>query len=234
MCGRFVRKRSTVLLAREFGADHISDELQPSFNIAPTHNVAVVLNDGLNDGARKLVSMRWGLVPYWATDPTIGSSLINARAETLITKAAFKNAFAKRRCLVIADGFYEWAKRAGAKTPMLFHLKSDRSFGFAGLYETWRSPLGEALTTCTIITTEPNDLVRPIHDRMPVILPKEVEDLWLDPALEDHHRLLDLLRPYPTEEMDAYAVSSAVNSVKNDSPECIEPAAPAAQLHLLF
>lgn len=242
MCGRFVRKRSSVLLAREFGADNISDELQPSFNIAPTHNVAVVLIDGLNDGlseehkegARKLVSMRWGLVPYWATNPAIGSSLINARAETLITKSAFKNAFAKRRCLVIADGFFEWEKRAGAKTPMFIHLKSDRSFGFAGLYETWRSPLGEVLTTCTIITTEPNDLVRPIHDRMPAILPKEVEDLWLDPSVEDHRRLLDLLRPYPTDEMDAYAVSSVVNSVKNDSPACIERAAAPAHQQLLF
>lgn len=230
MCGRFVRKRSSSLLAREFDADHVSEELQPSFNIAPTHNVAVVLNDG----ARKLVSMRWGLVPSWATDPMIGSRLINARAETLIDKAAFKNAFRTRRCLVIADGFYEWRNTGRTKIPMLVHLRPERSFGFAGLYETWKPPLGEPLTTCTIITTEPNDLVRPIHDRMPVILPKEVEALWLDPTVEDHHRLLDLLRPYPAEEMDAYVVSSFVNSVKNDSPECIERVSLPAQPQLLF
>jgi putative SOS response-associated peptidase YedK len=230
MCGRFVRKRSSQLLARDFGAVHTSDELQPSFNVAPTHNVAIVLNDG----ARKLVSMRWGLVPPSATDPKIGSRLINARAETLIDRAAFKNAFRTRRCLVIADGFYEWRKAGGSKIPMLIHLKSDRSFGFAGLYEVWNPPLGEPLTTCTIITTEPNELVRPIHDRMPVILPKEVEDLWLDSAIEDPRRLLDLLRPYPTEEMEAYPVSSLVNSVKNDSPACIDRISAAEQPALLF
>ena|ERR1700730_1018211 len=219
MCGRFVRKRSSSLLAREFGADHISDELQPSFNIAPTQNVAVVLNDG----TRRLVSMRWGLIPARATDLSIGSRLINARAETLTEKAAFKNAFKARRCLVIADGFYEWRKAGGVKTPMLIRLKPERSFGFAGLYETWSPPFGEPLTTCTIITTEPNELVRPIHDRMPVILPKESENFWLDVRIADHHRLLDVLRPYPADEMDAYAVSSLVNSVKNDSLACMQP-----------
>ncbi len=218
MCGRFVRKRSSKLLAAEFGAAHISDELQPSFNIAPTHNVAVIVNDA----ARKLVSMRWGLVPASATDPKIGSRLINARAETLTERTAFKSAFMMRRCLIIADGFYEWQKAGGSKTPMLIELKSQRSFGFAGLYETWTSPLGERLTTCTIITTEPNALVRDIHDRMPVILPKEVEDFWLDPSVGDHRRLLDILSPYPAGQMDAYPVSSLVNSVKNDSPACID------------
>ena len=230
MCGRFVRKRSSILLAREFNAEHISDELQPSFNIAPTHNVAVVVND---DG-RKLVSMRWGLVPSWATDPTIGSKLINARAETLLQRAAFKNAFIARRCLVLADGFYEWEKAGGHKTPMFIHLKSGRTFGFAGLYETWRPPLGDALTSCTIITTEANELVSPIHDRMPVIMPRELEELWLSSDVEDHRRLLDLLHPYASAEMDVYPVSDQVNSVKNDSPECVERAARLTQARLLF
>jgi len=230
MCGRFVRKRSSQLLARDFEAAHISDELQPSFNIAPTHNIAVVLNDN----SRKLVSMRWGLVPSSATDPKSGSRLINARAETLTERAAFMQAFRARRCLVIADGFYEWRNAGGIKTPMLLHLKSKCSFGFAGLYETWTPPLGEPLTTCTIITTEPNDLVRPIHDRMPVILPKEVEDLWLDPAVEDPRRLLDILRPYPANEMDAYPVSNLVNSVSNDSSACIERISVPEQQSLLF
>ena len=230
MCGRFVRKRSSTLLAKEFGAAHLSDELQPSFNIAPTHNVAVIVNDD----ARKLVSMRWGLVPASATDPKIGSRLINARAETLTEKAAFRSAFRMRRCLIIADGFYEWQKAGGSKTPMLVELKSKRTFGFAGLYETWTSPLGERLTTCTIITTEPNELVRGIHDRMPVILPKEVEDLWLDPSVGDHRRLLDLLGAYPADEMDAYPVSSLVNSVKNDSPACIDRVSVQEQPLLLF
>ncbi len=216
-------------MAEDFSVQEITDDLQPSFNVAPTQNVAVVLNNG----ARRLASMRWGLVPSWATDPAIGSRLINARAETLIAKSAFKDAFKARRCLVLADGFYEWQKRGGAKIPLFIHLEPERSFAFAGLYETWTPPLGEPLITCTIITTEPNDLVRPIHDRMPVILPKGAEDLWIDPGIEDHVRLLDLLQPYPVDEMAAHTVSSLVNSVKNDSPECIKPASAVIQ-PLLF
>ena len=143
--------------------------------------------------------------------------------------AAFKEAFKRRRCLVVADGFFEWQKQGGSKTPLFIHLTGERGFGFAGVYETWTPPLGEPLVTCTIITTEPNDLVRPIHDRMPVILPETVEDLWLDPTVTDHSRLLDLLQPYPANAMNAYPVSTLVNSVKNDSPECIEPAAVMGQ-----
>jgi len=217
-------------MAEDFGVDDdIADDLQPSFNIAPTQNVAVVLNDG----ATRLVSMRWGLVPYWATDPRIGSRLINARAETLTTKSAFKNAFKRHRCLVLADGFYEWQRHGSAKIPLFIHLAPERSFGFAGLYETWTPPIGDPLITCTIITTEPNNLMRPIHDRMPVILPKGAESLWIDSTIEDDRRLLDLLQPYPVNEMAAYTVSALVNSVKNDSAECIAPASPQEQ-PLLF
>jgi putative SOS response-associated peptidase YedK len=228
MCGRFVRRRSTSTLADAFRANDISHDLQPSFNVAPTHNVAVVLDDG----ERELVSMRWGLIPSWASDATIGSKLINARAETLTQRAAFKNAFRNRRCLVVADGFYEWRKQNGGKTPLLIQLRSERPFGFAGLYESWTSPSGESVSTCTIITTEPNEIVRPIHDRMPVILPSDVEDFWLDSSIEDHRRLLDLLLPYPAKEMEAYAVSSLVNSVKNDSIACVEPALIVSQQRL--
>ena len=215
-------------MAGDFGVQEITDDLQPSYNVAPTQNVAVVLSNG----AKRLVAMRWGLVPYWATDPTIGGRLINARAETLTTKAAFKDAFKRRRCLVVADGFYEWRKQGATKTPLFIHLQPQHSFGFAALYDTWNPPLGEKLVSCTIITTEPNDLVRPIHDRMPAILPKDAEDFWLDSAVEDPARLLDLLRPYPADGMAAYAVSTLVNSVKNDSPECIEPAAVMGQPRL--
>ncbi|MEK6320732.1 MAG: SOS response-associated peptidase [Acidobacteriota bacterium] len=229
MCGRFVRKRSSTAIAKDFGVQEITEDLQPSFNIAPTQSVAVVLSNGTT----RLVAMRWGLVPSWATDLTIGSRLINARAETLTKRSAFKDAFKRRRCLVVADGFYEWQKRGAKKTPFYIHLKSERWFGFAGLYEIWTPPLSEPLVTCTIITTEPNELVRPLHDRMPVILPKGAEDFWLDPAAEDNPRLLDLLQPYPADEMAAYTVSSLVNSVKNDSPECIEPAS-AVRQPLLF
>jgi putative SOS response-associated peptidase YedK len=216
-------------MAKDFGVQEITEDLQPSFNIAPTQNVAVVLRDGTT----RLVAMRWGLIPSWATDPTIGSRLINARSETLTKRSAFKDAFKSRRCLVLADGFYEWQRQGKDKTPFFIHLKSERPFAFAGLYEIWRPPLGEPLVSCTIVTTEPNDLVRPLHDRMPVVLPKGAEGLWLDPEAEDPTRLLDLLQPYPAEDMAAYQVSTLVNSVKNDSPECIEPASGMTQ-PLLF
>jgi putative SOS response-associated peptidase YedK len=216
-------------MATDFGAQEIADDLPASFNVAPTQSVAVILNNG----ATRLVSMRWGLVPSWATDPRIGSRLINARAETLAAKSAFKEAFKKRRCLVLADGFYEWQKSGGTKIPLFIHLEPERSFGFAGLYETWTPPLGDPLVTCTIVTTEPNDLVRPIHNRMPVILPKGAENLWINSAIQDDTRLLDLLQPYPVDEMAAHTVSSLVNSVKNDSPQCIEPTS-AVNEPLLF
>jgi len=219
MCGRFVRKRSSSAMARDFGVQEITDDLQPSFNVAPTDNVAVVLNNRV----KLLVAMRWGLVPFWATDPKIASKHINARAETLTVKPAFKDAFKRRRCLVVADGFFEWQKQGATKIPLFIHLEPERPFGFAGLYEIWTPPLGERLVTCTIITTQPNELVRPIHDRMPVILPKDAEDFWLDSAVEDHTRLLDLLQPYQASDMGAFTVSRLVNSVKNNSPECIEP-----------
>ena len=229
MCGRFVRKRSASSVAADFGVDEVVDDLQPSFNIAPTHDVAVIVNNG----AKRLVAMRWGLVPARATDPAIGSKLINARAESLPEKAAFREAFKRRRCLVVADGFYEWQKAGREKTPLLIRLKSDQPFAFAGLYETWTPPWGEALTTCTIITTAPNDLVRPIHDRMPAILPKDLEDRWLDETARDRDWLMDMLAPYPAELMESYTVSSLVNSVKNDSPSLIEPVQ-VEQPRLLF
>ena len=219
MCGRFVRKRNASSIAADFGVDEVVDDLQPSFNIAPTQDVAVIVNNG----AKRLVAMRWGLVPAWATDPTVGSRLINARAETLAEKAAFKEALKRRRCLIVADGFYEWQKIGKDKAPLLIRLKTDQTFAFAGLYEMWTPPWGETLTTCTIITTEPNDLTRPIHDRMPAILPRKLESLWLDETARDSQWLLDMLAPYPAEQMEAYPVSNLVNSVKNDSPELIEP-----------
>ena len=218
MCGRFVRKRSTAELARAFDVEEVADELPPSFNIAPTHDVSVIIERPV----RRLMAMKWGLVPYWASDPKGGAKLINARSETLTTKSAFKEAFKKRRCIIPADGFFEWEKRDRNKYPLLIRLKTDLPFAFAGLYEVWRPPLGDPLRTCTIITTDANELLRPIHDRMPVILPAHLTGAWLDPSIEDPRRLLDLLQPYPDDEMEAFEVSTLVNSVKNNSPECIE------------
>jgi putative SOS response-associated peptidase YedK len=224
MCGRFVRKLYANDLAEEFEADEVMTDLEPSFNIAPTQDVAVIVGvTGESQMLRRLVAMRWGLVPWWADDPSVGSRMINARAESLTTKSAFKDSFNKRRCLVLASGFYEWRKSGKEKIPLLFRLKGDRAFAFAGLYDVWNNPLGEPLRTCTIITTTANGLVEPVHDRMPVILARDAEAVWLDKSLEDPKRLLSLLEPYSGDEMEAYEVSPSVNSVKNDSPDLIVP-----------
>jgi len=220
MCGRFVRKLTVDEISEEFDAA-ISDDctLEPSFNVAPTQQVAVVVQDGV----KQIVGVRWGLIPSWSDDPRVGNKLINARAETVATKAAFRDSFRDRRCLVVADGFYEWKKAGPMKLPVYVSLKSGKPFGFAGLWERWKSPEGEWVTTCTVITTTANDVMQPIHDRMPVILPRELEDQWLDPET-DESALLDLLKPYPPDAMETRYVSSVVNSTKIDSPECLGPA----------
>jgi putative SOS response-associated peptidase YedK len=173
---------------------------------------------------RECVLLRWGLIPGWAKDPAIGARLINARAETVAEKPAFRAAFRRRRCLVLADGFYEWQKSAKRKQPFFFHLRDDRPFAFAGLWESWEGGDNSHLETCTILTTEPNDLVATVHDRMPVILAPDAHDAWLDPAVEQPDRLTPLLRPYPAEAMDAYPVGPLVNSPTHDGPGCIERA----------
>jgi len=218
MCGRFTRTAEIPEIAAEFGVREVASDIGPSYNIAPTQEVAVVINEG----EKQLVQVRWGLVPEWADDPKIGNRLINARAETLAEKPSFRNAFRKRRCLVVADGFYEWKRSGEIKKPVYIKLKSGRPFGFAGLYETWTSPDGEEVTTCTIITTEPNELMKPIHNRMPVIVPKDKEDIWLHPDSYEEE-LTELLKPYPADLMEAYEVSRMVNSPSNNSPECLNP-----------
>jgi putative SOS response-associated peptidase YedK len=175
----------------------------------------------LNEGDRVIQLLRWGLVPFWAKDPSIGSQMINARAETLAEKPAFRNALKKRRCLVLADGFYEWKKAPTGKIPMRITLASGEPFAFAGLWENWDTPDGDVLRTFTIVTTTPNALLEPIHNRMPVILRPEHEPLWMDNAA-DPAAWLDVLRPYPAELMTAYPVSKRVNFVGNDDPEVLK------------
>ncbi len=221
MCGRFVLYSSLEEIREAFGIQQVRWEVQPSYNIAPTQEVAVVVQK--EEGAT-LTKMRWGLIPSWAKDPAIGSKMINARAETLSEKPSFKRPLKDRRCLIVADGFFEWQKTGQTKTPMFIRLKSRRTFGFAGLYDVWTSPEGEAVTSCTIITTGANDLIQPIHNRMPVILPRPQEAVWLNPAIQRAADLLSVLTPYPAEEMEAYAVSRFVNSPDNNTAECIRPA----------
>jgi len=196
-------------------------DYKPRYNIAPTQDVLTVINNG----ERHAQFMRWGLVPFWAKELKIGSRMINAKAETLAEKASFRNAFKKRRCLVPADGFYEWRKEGKEKIPTYIFQKSREPFAFAGLWETWKSPEDEVVRSCTIVTTEPNSFVEPIHNRMPVMLSEEAEALWLDPLTEDPAVLKQLLVPFPPELMDSYPVSTLVNSPRNQGKEIIEPVA---------
>lgn len=221
MCGRF-----TLSLPigdwdyeAEFGVA-FPQSFHPRYNIAPTQEILVIVED---DGGRRVETMRWGLIPSWADDPKIGNRLINARAETVFEKPSFKRAAQHRRCLILADGFYEWQRQNGHKVPHFIRLKSGRPFGFAGLWEAWRSPNGETIQSCAIVTTEANELLKPIHDRMPVIVPKDDESAWLDPKLADRTTLEAILTPYPPDEMEAYSVSTLVNAPGNDVAECIQP-----------
>jgi putative SOS response-associated peptidase YedK len=169
--------------------------------------------------------MKWGLIPFWAKDPRIGNRLINARAETIAEKPSFKSALKANRCLVPASGFYEWKEIGGRKMPFLFQLKDISLFSFAGLYDVWKDEQKNEIKTFTIITTNANSFMAPIHDRMPVILTPENENIWLDNAINDVPQLLPLLKPYPDETMEMYPVSPAVNNPKTDSPELIQPLA---------
>lgn len=197
-------------------------DLPPRYNIAPTQQVPIVRLVSA-DAGRRVELLRWGLIPSWAQDPTIGARMINARAETLTTKPAFRAAMRQRRCLVLADGFYEWQKRNGRKQPFYVHLVEHRPFGFAGLWEHWESANGEAIDSCTVITTEPNELIAPVHDRMPAILHPEDHAIWLDPTNKQPASLKSLLRPYPAKEMKVYPVTARVNNPSYDGSECIKP-----------
>ena len=209
MCGFFILLTDLSLITESFNVQDVACEYRPGSRISPGQQVAAVIQDEKN----RLVNFRWGLIPSWAKDPSMGNRMFNARAETLSEKPSFKNAFKKRRCLIIADGFYEWQKLGKLKKPLYFSLKSGRPFGFAGLHETWISPDHQPIHTCTIITTEPNELIKPIHDRMPVMVPKEREAFWMDPDNQNQQDLLSILKPYPSEEMEMSEASISFRSV---------------------
>jgi putative SOS response-associated peptidase YedK len=219
MCGRFVRITPIPVIAKKFRAQQMFADLAPSYNLAPSQEI-VIIND---EGVRQLVQCTWGFVPSWAKNFSIGNKMINARSETVAEKPAFRSAFKKKRCLVIADGFYEWKTEGKRKFPMYIRLKSKEPFGFAGLYNVWKAPDGNQLCTCTIITTEANEAVKHIHDRMPVILPRDKEDIWIDPTTEDTEALVGILKPYPSEEMEAYEVSTKVNFPQHNTYSNIKP-----------
>jgi putative SOS response-associated peptidase YedK len=199
MCGRFALVSEAAAIAETFALRDSSYDFKPDWNITPGQHIGAVIH---REGRNSLVSFLWGLIPSWAKDPSIGNKLINARAETIDVKPSFRNAFSKRRCLIVADGFYEWKKDGTKKVPLYFHLKSKEPFGLAGLYETWTSPDKKEIRSCAIITTEANKLIAPIHDRMPVIVPKKHEQVWISDSMENRAMLLSILKPYPAEEMD--------------------------------
>jgi putative SOS response-associated peptidase YedK len=219
MCGRYVIKSPAAKLKVRFQLDEMP-LFEPRYNIAPTQQVPIVR---LGDSSKsKLITARWGLIPSWAKDAKIGNKLINARGETVAEKPSFRSAFRKRRCLVPADGFYEWKKLDGGKQPHFIHLRDEEPFAFAGLWEHWTNPNdGEVIESCTIVTTEANSLMRTLHDRMPVILPAQDYERWLDPATQDVEALKALLRPYPSEDMTAYPVSTYVNNPRHEDAKCL-------------
>lgn len=221
MCGRFTLFAPPEEIVRRFKvSNRFPDAYVPRYNIAPTQPVLAVINDGK---ANRIGYLRWGLIPAWAKDEKIGNRLINARAETLTEKPSFREAVRKRRCLIVADGFYEWAHADGGKRPMRIQMKDGRLFAMAGLWERWRSPAGEWVYTCTIVTTEANERLKAIHPRMPVILAEEDERTWLDPSLGDEEYWRSLLKPYPADDMVVYPVSTKVNQVSFDAPDLIRP-----------
>jgi putative SOS response-associated peptidase YedK len=215
MCGRFTLTADIGELQARFEFDGAGLTHAPSYNIAPTQPVLAVLNGS----GRQAHLLRWGLVPSWARSVSSGRPMINARAETVAERPAFRSAFSRRRCLVLADGYYEWRRSGSSRTPYRITIASGEPFAFAGLWETWRDPSDELVRSCAIITTTANSLLKPIHDRMPVILPREREELWLDHNVQDHNLLGSALAPYPADAMEAYEVSSLVNSVANNGPE---------------
>jgi len=221
MCGRFSLSTPPEEVARHFGLGE-TPELLPRFNVAPTQDVAVV-RVSARSGKRRLEPRRWGLVPHWAKDPRIGHRLINARAETLREKPAFREAFRLRRCLVPADGFYEWGRGPSGRRPFHVRRTSGGPFAIAGLYERWRGPEGAEIVSCTLVTTDANEAVAPVHDRMPVIVPPEAYAAWLDPELCDPARLAGLLRPAPADALVLVPVGPRVNDPRHDDPECVAP-----------
>jgi putative SOS response-associated peptidase YedK len=222
MCGRYRLSRRKQILVEHFGADYADSDWEPRYNIAPTRPVPVLRQDPKGP-VRRLCLMRWGMIPFWANDMGIGAKMINARAETLATKPAFREPLQKRRCLIPADGFYEWKRSGKTKQPFCFEVKDGELFAFAGLWDRWRAPDGNMLESCTILTTTPNRLLADIHDRMPVILVPADYDLWLDPGMNDAAAALDLLRPFDAPLMRSYPVSARVNAVANDDAECAAP-----------
>ncbi len=223
MCGRFTLKTTAESIKEMFLVEQ-GLHYDPSFNIAPSQPIVAIRYSPKND-MRAMSLMKWGLVPTWAKDPAIGYKLFNARAETLTEKPSYKGPFTYHRCLIPADGFYEWCRSADGKSkkqPYYIKRLDEKPMAFAGLWNYWCGPDGSELETCTIITTHANDIIKPIHDRMPVILKENEFDVWMDPRIQNTTLLKQYLNPYPSEEFEAYPVDTYVNKLANNSQECLK------------
>jgi putative SOS response-associated peptidase YedK len=219
MCARYTLTARPQLVAELFDLDLLID-IQPRYNVAPTQQVLALRTSP--EGKREFTTLRWGLVPFWADDVKIGNKLLNARGETIFEKPSFRDAAKKRRCLIPADGFYEWRTENGKKQPYFIHEPGRKPFAFAGLWERWHGEDGKELQTCSIVTTDANSLLKPLHDRMPVILHKKDFSNWLDPALTDAKQLKPLLKPLPDEALQMYRVTPRMSSPRYDDPSCVE------------
>ncbi len=219
MCGRYRLSRRKQIIEQYFAAVSGDDEWTPRYNIAPTQAVPVVRQDPA-EPVRRLSLMRWGLIPSWASDASAGARMINARSETLQTKPAFRDSLKARRCVIPADGFYEWKKAGKEKQPYCFEVNCGELFAFAGLWDVWKDASGKQIESCSILTTTPNPVTATIHDRMPVILDPSAYDLWLDPGMKKVDAISEILQPYDAGLMRCYPVSRRLNSAANDDEEC--------------
>jgi putative SOS response-associated peptidase YedK len=224
MCGRYRLSKRKQLVEEHFDAAG-EEDWEPRYNIAPTQPVAVIRQHP-KEPVRKLSLVRWGLIPSWAKDASGAAKMINARSETAATQPAFRDAFQLRRCLIPADGFYEWQRQGSAKQPFCFEVNNGELFAFAGLWDRWKDSAGTWMKSCSILTTTPNVVTATVHDRMPVILDRDNYDLWLDPGMKDAKVVAELLKPFDARLMRSYPVSSRVNSVANDDAACSTPIQP--------
>jgi putative SOS response-associated peptidase YedK len=232
MCGRYRLSRRKQIIEEHFDSVSGEEDWNPRYNVAPTQPVPIIRQNP-KEPVRELSLIRWGLLPSWAKDSS-GAKMINARSETAHTLPAFCDAMKFRRCLVLADGFYEWQRTGGAKQPYCFEVNDGELFAFAGIWELWKAPSGEWIKTCSILTTTPNAVTSGVHDRMPVILDPDHYDLWLDPGMNDTTAVSELLRPFDARQMRCYPVGTRVNHVQNDDEQCSTPIKLAESQQPLF
>jgi putative SOS response-associated peptidase YedK len=233
MCGRYRLSRRKQVVEEYFASVSGDEDWTPRYNIAPTQPIPVIRQNP-KEPVRELSLVRWGLIPHWAKDPSIATSTINAKSETAATKPAFREPLKSRRCLIPADGFYEWSRTGKGKQPYCFEVNEGELFAFAGIWDRWKNPSGKLVETCSILTTTPNAVTAAVHDRMPVILDPDGYDLWLDPGMRDVSVASELLKPYDARLIRCYPISTRINSVANDDEECSRPVEIAEAQNRLF